>query len=106
MQAHQERQSHPDEHREQGQAQVLNANYFVIDAEDIFPDETGRGLMLRMTAAVFVRYHQSTPRNRSSRRFSLPGKIIFILAGSKSPTRHSPAKAARRAGSLRYGDGA
>ena len=29
-----------------------------------------------------------------------------ILPGSKSPTRHSSAKAARRAGSQRYGDGA
>jgi hypothetical protein len=28
------------------------------------------------------------------------------LPGSKSPTRHSPAKAARPAGSQRYGDGA
>src|SRR6266478_804940 len=30
----------------------------------------------------------------------------YIFAGSKSPTRHSPAKAARRAGTQRYGDGA
>jgi hypothetical protein len=30
----------------------------------------------------------------------------YFLAGFKSPTRHSPAKAARRAGSQCYGDGA
>src|SRR6266481_9011354 len=36
----------------------------------------------------------------------LPGFGYNILEGSKSPTRHSPAKAARRAGSQRYGDGA
>jgi hypothetical protein len=36
----------------------------------------------------------------------LPEFGYNILPGSKSPSRRSPAKAARRAGSQRYGDGA
>jgi len=40
--------------------------------------------------------------------FNPPMQVLSvnIPAGFKSPTRHSPAEAARRAGSQRYGDGA
>ena len=57
MQAHQERQGHADEHGEQGQEQILNADHLVIDAEDIFPNETGRRLVVPVAAAVFVCHH-------------------------------------------------
>ncbi len=57
MQAHQEGQDHADEHREQRQAKILDADHFVIDAEHVFPNETGRRVMLLVTAAVFVCHH-------------------------------------------------
>jgi len=50
-----------------------------------------------------------TGKNSSRPKFRMDIKLQRnqqIPADFKSPTRHSPAKAARRAGSQRHGDGA
>ena len=42
--AHQKRQKHPDKHRRERQEEILNADDFVIEAENVFPNETLRSV--------------------------------------------------------------
>src|SRR6266403_5763261 len=76
-------------------------------------DDTVMSAVIPMTTPNTVRNDRTLfSRSVSSAIFAFsPREIRMGLpflpqAGSKSPTRHSPAKAARRAGSQRYGDGA
>ena len=50
--AHQPGKNHANQHRHQGQAVILLADDFVVQAEDVLPDEAGRR---RMVCHVSVR---------------------------------------------------
>src|SRR5260370_2529606 len=74
-------------------------------------DDTVMSAVIPMTTPNTVRNDRTLfSRSVSSAIFAFSPREIRIglpflpQAGSNSPTRHSPAKAARRAGSQRYGD--
>ena len=52
--AHQQRQEHPDKHRRERQEEILNADDFVIEAENVFPDETLRSVRVNRFAGVAI----------------------------------------------------
>jgi hypothetical protein len=52
MDAHEPGQKHSHEHGDQGQSVILLANYFVIQTENMFSDETRGRLMSCMCRVV------------------------------------------------------
>ena len=56
MDAHQQRQEHADKHRGQRQKVILEADDFVIQAENVFANEAGRGrVRVNRVSVVSVR---------------------------------------------------
>src|SRR6202041_1069066 len=77
MKTHQPRKHHADKHRDKRKRIVLFADYFVVEAENVFAPEA-----LRRSMHVNLRlqrwFHQSTLVTANSRRISNPLERVLV----------------------------
>ena len=109
---HQQRQAHPQEYREQPQEIVLDADHFVIEAEDVFTNEA-RGRMVRRVGygedIGFTSVNRnagfiiSGPAAVSTGRNRLGSSPAWWCASGSGPVRTIPSTAPRKCRSCPLG---